>query len=94
MATAVKLDIIIPESHEVRLTVPDEVPSGPARVIFVPATEPAQEPAERAEGARSLADLFAGHIGLIDSGGEESLSEDGGEKLTDHLEAKRRAGHL
>ena len=28
MATAVKLDIIIPESHEVRLTVPDEVPSG------------------------------------------------------------------
>ncbi|MCP4660445.1 MAG: hypothetical protein GY856_34010 [bacterium] len=45
-------------------------------------------------GAKTLADLFAGRVGRIRSGGQLRLSEDCGEKLTDYVEAKRKAGHL
>lgn len=44
--------------------------------------------------ARTLADEFTGRIGVIASGGRERLSENTGERFADHLEAKRRAGHL
>jgi hypothetical protein len=101
MGSAVKLDIIIPESHRVELTLPAELPSGPAEVIVRSAAHrdgesSAGEEATRegAEGPRNLAELFAGRVGLIDSGGRETLSQEGGEKFADHLEAKRRAGHL
>ncbi len=43
---------------------------------------------------KTLADLFAGRVGRIRSGGEERLSEDCDAKLTDGLEAKRGAGRL
>ncbi len=42
----------------------------------------------------TLADLFAGRIGRIASGGRERLSEEGGRSFADHLEAKRHAGRL
>lgn len=47
-----------------------------------------------AEPPRTLADLFAGRVGQVGSGGRERLSEGTGEKFAEHLEAKRRAGHL
>lgn len=43
---------------------------------------------------RALADLFASRTGRICSGGKECLSEDSGQKFTEDLEAKKRAGHL
>jgi hypothetical protein len=43
---------------------------------------------------RTLADLFAGRVGRIQSGGKEHLSEECGTKFTDYLEKKRKAGHL
>ena len=46
------------------------------------------------ESSKTLADLFAGRVGRIQSGGKERLSEACGEKFTDYLEAKRKAGHL
>lgn len=42
----------------------------------------------------TLAERFAGRVGYIASGGRGRLSEAGGRKFADHLEAKRRAGHL
>jgi hypothetical protein len=42
----------------------------------------------------TLAALFAGRVGRIRSGGTERLSEACGEKFTDYVEAKRKAGHL
>ena len=50
--------------------------------------------AEQAGGPTTLADLFAGRVGRIRSGGKAHLSEECGAKFTDYLEEKRRAGHL
>src|SRR6266508_1598120 len=49
---------------------------------------------ERMSHNRTLADLFAGRVGRIRSGGKERLSEECGAKFTDYLEEKRRSGHL
>jgi hypothetical protein len=46
------------------------------------------------DGAKSLADLLAKHIGRVHSGGKEALSENCGERFTDYLEQKRREGRL
>lgn len=46
------------------------------------------------ESAKTLADLFAGRVGRISSGGRERLSENPGELFTEYLEEKRRAGSL
>ena len=43
---------------------------------------------------KTLAALFAGRVGRIRSGGTKRLSEACGEKFTDYVEAKRRAGCL
>jgi|SRR6266508_3788533 len=43
---------------------------------------------------KTLAVLFAGRVGRIRSGGTERLSEACGEKFTDYVEAKRKAGCL
>lgn len=59
------------------------IPSGPVNH---------QQPVPHA--ARSLAAEFAGRIGVVGSGGHDPFSENTGERFTDHLEAKRRAGHL
>lgn len=50
--------------------------------------------AEPAGSPKTLADLFAGRVGRIRSGGIERLSEACGERFTDYVEAKRRAGCL
>ncbi len=50
--------------------------------------------AKQANGPRTLADLFAGRVGRIRSGGREHLSEECGAKFSDSLEEKRKAGHL
>ncbi len=43
---------------------------------------------------KTLADMFAGRVGRIKSGGKENLSEDCGKKFADCLEEKRSAGRL
>lgn len=43
---------------------------------------------------RTLADLFAGRVGRIRSGSQETLSEMCADRFTDYLEEKRRGGHL
>jgi hypothetical protein len=40
-------------------------------------------------GSETLADLFAGRVGRVRSGGRERLSEACGETFTDYVEAKR-----
>ena len=42
----------------------------------------------------TLAEKFRGRTGRIASGGKENLSEECGQKFTEHLQAKRQAGHL
>jgi len=49
---------------------------------------------EHAEGPKTLADLFVGRVGRIQSGGMERLSEECGTKFTDYVDAKRRGGCL
>lgn len=76
MPSPVKFDIVIPESHRVELTFPEDLPPGPAEVIVLPASSnAAKEKESTAKGARNLADLFEGRLGLIDSRGQERLSE-------------------
>lgn len=59
----VKFDIVIPESHRVELTLPDDLPPGPAEVIVLPASSNAAEEADgtakeakRRGGRRARAD--------------------------------------
>ena len=93
MDPAVKLDIIIPDDRRLELDLPNELPAGPAEIIVRPV--PREPPGSSAvDSPESLADLFAGHIGLIDSGSTEPVSEKGAESFAAYLEEKRRAGHL
>jgi hypothetical protein len=46
------------------------------------------------DSEKTLADLFAGRVGRISSGGRERLSENRDELFTEYLEKKRRAGSL
>jgi hypothetical protein len=64
----------------------------PAAWIAVQVGAPSEAGSEPT--ARTLAELFAGRVGQIASGGKEPLSEGAGQTFADHLEAKRRAGHL
>ena len=59
-----------------------------------PAPETAGTHHEAAGAPKTLAELFAGRVGRMRSGGIERLSEACGEKFTDYVEAKRRAGCL
>jgi hypothetical protein len=49
---------------------------------------------EPAGAPKTLADLFAGRVGRVRSGGKEVLSENCGPKFTEYLERKRQEGHL
>ena len=49
------------------------------------------EDSEQAQSPKTLADLFAGRVGRIQSGGKERLSEERGAAFTDHLEEKKKA---
>jgi hypothetical protein len=55
---------------------------------------PAEPKGEVPAPPQTLADLFAGRTGGVSSGGAECLSENGGAKFTDYLQAKRKAGRL
>ena len=44
--------------------------------------------------ARTMADLFAGRVGVVASHGDGRLSQDAGELFAAGMEAKRRAGIL
>ena len=60
---------------------------------WIAAQLPVHEPTA-ANGALSLADLFAGRTSRIASGGKENLSEFGREIYADDLECRRREGRL
>jgi hypothetical protein len=49
---------------------------------------------DTAQTKDTLAVRFAGRVGRIASGGQESLSESNADAFTDYLEAKKAAGHL
>lgn len=51
-------------------------------------------PSPETKSGRTMADRFAGRLGVVSSGGDERLSENTGEKFTDYLEEKRRVGTL
>jgi len=51
-------------------------------------------PSDQSIEPKTLADLFAGRIGRIQSGRQKPLSEDCGAIFAEHLEEKRRGGHL
>jgi len=90
------------------LEIPDEVytalqaaaeacgptPLGWIAAHLPPAAEPAGTHEALAEAPTILAELLAGRVGRIRSGGTERLSEACGEKFTDYVEAKWKAGHL
>ena len=61
--------------------------------LHPPQTTPGED-SQQEQSPRTLADLFAGRVGRIRSGGKERLSEECGAAFTDYLEEKRRAGHL
>jgi len=54
---------------------------------------PGEEPRDSSP-PRTAADIFAGRVGRVRSGGKESLSENTGRKFGEYLEEKKRAGHL
>ena len=68
--------------------------SGITPVGWIAAHLPEHAEPAPTNGAKTLADLFAGHIGGFSSGSEEPLSENCGEKFTDYLQQKRREGRL
>lgn len=50
MQSAVKLNIVIPASRRVEITLPNDLPLGPAEVIVLTAPEPSSEPRLRPIG--------------------------------------------
>jgi len=68
--------------------------SGTTPVGWIAAHLPPSSKPNPQEGFKSLADVMADHIGTIHSGGQEALSQDCGERFTDHLVQKRREGRL
>lgn len=66
----------------------------PAAWIANQLPEASARTGEGPEPPRTLAERFAGRVGNVASGGRERLSENTGHKFADHLEAKKRAGHL
>lgn len=51
-------------------------------------------PSTNEKPAKTMYDRFAGRLGVVASEGHERLSENTGEKFTDYLEQKQRAGNL
>jgi hypothetical protein len=70
--------------------------SGTTPVGWIAAQLPTSQPADADSTPRSktLADLFVGHLGGISSDGKETLSENCGQRFTEHLLQKRREGRL
>ena len=51
---------------------------------------PSNENPDQERSSQTLADLFAGRVGRVRSGGKERLSEECGAAFTDYLEEKKR----
>ncbi|MEX0641718.1 MAG: hypothetical protein WD468_03405 [Pirellulales bacterium] len=68
--------------------------SGTTPIGWIAAHLPISTPSMAPNGAKTLADLFAGRVGLVESSGDEALSENCGERFTDYLEQKRKEGRL
>jgi hypothetical protein len=68
--------------------------SGTTPVGWIAAHLPSSPAPPAKKNAKTLADLFEGHIGGISSGSKETLSENCGERFTDYLVQKRREGRL
>ena len=68
--------------------------SGTTPVGWIAAHLPPAADKSTQKEAKSLADLLAGHIGTVHSGGKEALSQNCGERFTDYLVQKRREGRL
>ncbi len=67
--------------------------SGTTPAGWIAAHLPPAQPSA-SNGAKTLADLFAGRTGRVASGSQEVLSENCGERFADHLERKRSEGRL
>lgn len=65
----------------------------PAAWISNHPPEASARPGEEPEPPKTLAELFAGRVGQVASGGRERLSENTGQKFADYLEAKKRSDH-
>ena len=81
------------------LDLPDSVYIALQRAAEASGTTPAnwiaaRLPETEGEEPGTLADLFAGRVGRIRSGGREALSENTGERFAEHLERKSREGTL
>ena len=85
------------------LELPDSVYAALKKAADATGTTPAEwiadhlpkVPAEAVKnGAKTAADLFAGRIGVIRSGGQEKLSEDTGKAFTEYVVQKKREGTL
>lgn len=70
--------------------------SGTTPVGWIAAHLPPAIAAADNSGARpkTLADMFAGRIGGISSGGKEAFSQKCGERFTEYVLQKRREGRL
>jgi len=55
---------------------------------------PSALPSKNGDAPRTMAELFAGRVGLVASKGDGRLSEDAEKLFGEGLEAKRRAGTL
>jgi len=84
-------------SHQLEL--PDELydaldqaakADGTTPIGWIASHLPKTKDAETDPGQGTLADLFKGRVGRIRSRGREALSEQCGQKFTDHLEQKRK----
>ena len=56
--------------------------------------DPAPESKDADAPKPTLAERFAGRVGVIDTGGRARAAENIGERFAEHLAAKRRAGRL
>jgi hypothetical protein len=66
----------------------------PVEWIAARLPQPAASAKDDAEPTRTLAERFAGRVGVIDSGGQVRAAEDIGDRFAEHLKQKRRAGRL
>ena len=55
---------------------------------------PKAQPCGKGKPTRTMADLFAGRVGVVASGGDGRLSENTGDRFGDLLAEQRRAGRL
>jgi hypothetical protein len=59
----------------------------------IPTWANAPEPCSNGKPIRTMADVLAGRVGVVDSG-DGTLSQATGERFADYLVEKRRAGRL